>query len=289
MDSNRIELEPPSILSNEDDIVLNILNANGSREQSPVLNRVSNESGIASIPHASDNGDSLNVDDADSCLVRCEFRDSKTFDALHTVISQCIRDTLFSLKKSTSVVLNRDENVVQILEIFGESTDESMFMVDTLPTKCMKESEIPNYDTKDADILHDNNTRSENSNEISNPTEVRSTGNCWNCGGNHCLIDCKEPHRPEIISRNKQLFVQKTKTERYHLESDQRFGCFMPGTISDALRDALGLRSRELPLYIYKMRLYGYPPGWIEDAKISNSGIAVLDANVSIPHLLVFY
>lgn len=223
----------------------------------------------------------LQLEDSVNCFVRCEFKDSETFNQLHGIIGQCIRDALFSLKKSTNVVVDDTQNVLKVFEIAGDYADDSMFMVDTLPTDCMNESEIPNYDAMDSDIL-DHNVINIEPDTIQQQSENKATGNCWNCGGNHCLKDCKEPHNPVNVSRNKQLFMQKNRTERYHLESDQRFGHFEPGTISDDLRDALGLRSRELPLYIYKMRLYGYPPGWFEDAKIAQSGISLLDANADV-------
>lgn len=52
----------------------------------------------------------------------------------------------------------------------------------------------------------------------------------------------------------------------------------MPGQISDKLKDALGLRKNELPLHIYRMRLLGYPPAWLEEAKIQHSGLALYDS-----------
>lgn len=226
----------------------------------------------------------LHLEDALNCFVQCEFRDSQTFNQLHGLIGQCIRDALFSLKKSTNVVVDATKNVLKVFEIAGDYADDSMFMVDTLPTDSLNELEIPNYDAMDSNILDHKGPASNGTNEVSDTMqqEAKATGNCWNCAGNHCLKDCKEPYRPENVSRNKQLFMQKNRTERYHLESEQRFGHFEPGTISEDLRDALGLRSRELPLYIYKMRLYGYPPGWFEDAKVAQSGISLLDANIDV-------
>lgn len=286
MDPNQTVSEPLGDVLNECNIDAIVLNNNDAGVEGAVDNKVSDErEGIVIPPNVNKNHNVPHiVDDANSCLIRCEFRDHIAFDAFHNIISKCIRDTLFSLKKSTNVVVSRDEHVVQILEISGESDDDSMFMVDTLPAEGLKESEVPDYDAMDADILRDNDKRKEDddADSDSNQTDVRPTNSCWNCGGNHCLKDCKEPHRPENISRNRQLYAQKNRTERYHLESDQRFGSLIPGAISDGLREALGLRSRELPLYIYKMRLYGYPPGWFEDAKVLHSGIALLDANVRI-------
>lgn len=66
------------------------------------------------------------------------------------------------------------------------------------------------------------------------------------------------------------------------MEDDQKYGHLVPGRISASLRNALGLKRYELPLYIYKMRLLGYPPGWLEEARISHSGIRLFDASVRI-------
>jgi hypothetical protein len=46
---------------------------------------------------------------------------------------------------------------------------------------------------------------------------------------------------------------------------------FKPGQISKELRDALGVRDDELPPYIDKMWMHGYPPGY-QKLKVSSSG-----------------
>lgn len=46
---------------------------------------------------------------------------------------------------------------------------------------------------------------------------------------------------------------------------------------SDELREAMGLREDQLPSYIYQMRVHGYPPGHLFDAKIEGSGISLFD------------
>ena len=50
---------------------------------------------------------------------------------------------------------------------------------------------------------------------------------------------------------------------RYHVDDKPgKFGQFKPGVISKDLQNALGLRSSEVPMHIYQMRLLGYPPGY---------------------------
>lgn len=76
-----------------------------------------------------------------------------------------------------------------------------------------------------------------------------------------------------ILHGLKNLF-----SRRYHLEEDQKYGHLLPGKISYALRSALGLRKNELPPYIYRMRVLGYPPGWLEEAKFVYSNLDMFDA-----------
>lgn len=64
---------------------------------------------------------------------------------------------------------------------------------------------------------------------------------------------------------------------RYHLEQNQKLADFKPGVISESLRKALGLEENEVPGYIYKMRHLGYPPGWLEEAKITSSNLTLFD------------
>lgn len=265
MDSNEIR-DNPSAVSFDGPKEANVIENNG-------------------YPETSDNIEDLLTNDVDSdsnidCLVRCEFKDNETFEQLHRVVGQCIRDTLSSMEKPIKIIIERNENIIKIVHLPGEYANDSMFMVDTLPTDCLNVSEIPSYDAINSDILHESNNLANDIEANESSAEGKSSGNCFNCLGDHNLKDCKEPHRLENITRNRQQFMQRTKTERYHLDGDQRYGHLMPGTISNDLRDALGLRSRELPLYIYKMRLYGYPPGWLEESKISHSGLALLDTKV---------
>lgn len=65
-----------------------------------------------------------------------------------------------------------------------------------------------------------------------------------------------------------------TRRIRYfeHELNNQRF---QPGKLSDELRSALNLHPQELPPFIYRMRVLGYPPGWLADAEIETSGITI--------------
>ena len=57
--------------------------------------------------------------------------------------------------------------------------------------------------------------------------------------------------------------------------NDKRFSKFKPGEISDDLRQMIGLKKDQLPPWIYNMRKMGYPPGWLNEALVRESGVAV--------------
>lgn len=48
---------------------------------------------------------------------------------------------------------------------------------------------------------------------------------------------------------------------------------------SDELLTALGVDGNTLPPLIYRMRQLGYPPGWLKEAEMENSGLALYDGN----------
>lgn len=61
------------------------------------------------------------------------------------------------------------------------------------------------------------------------------------------------------------------------MEEDQKYSHLTPGKISAKLREALGLRKNQLPPFIYHMRILGYPPGWLEEAKFVHSNLTMFD------------
>lgn len=48
---------------------------------------------------------------------------------------------------------------------------------------------------------------------------------------------------------------------------------------SEDLLSALGIDSNTLPPLIYRMRQLGYPPGWLKEAEMENSGLTLYDGN----------
>ncbi|KAM3963070.1 LOW QUALITY PROTEIN: zinc finger CCHC domain-containing protein 8 homolog [Aphomia sociella] len=147
--------------------------------------------------------------------------------------------------------------------------EDSLFFIDTAPCENVS-YEIPKY--KQVSTLISNVP----DREPSPPQVVRRGPICFNCDGNHPLRDCTAPkNKARIAEKRKNMAV---RVGRYHVEDEQKYGHLMGGRISGQLRHALGLKRHELPLHIYRMRLLGYPPGWLEEARISHSGITMFDS-----------
>lgn len=233
-----------------------------------------NVSEMDGISNEKNTDDSAADVEENKSLFRLEFENEEVFDELATVISSRIREAFVSLNKTVTVSVDKQNNRVS----FSKADDADIFMIDTLPTDKVHKSEVPSYKSVTEALKKMQAKKKDSANDASDKPKG---GGCWNCGGDHNMRDCKEPVNRENIARGKQQF-QRTRTERYHLDAEQKFAHFQPGTTSDNLREALGLRKRELPLYIYKMRLYGYPPGWLEEAKVTRSGLTLFNAEVSM-------
>ncbi|XP_063359231.1 zinc finger CCHC domain-containing protein 8 homolog [Cydia amplana] len=154
-----------------------------------------------------------------------------------------------------------------------EETEEqdNFFFVDTDPST-QEPGQIPRY--KQADTVMCNVPAK----EPTPPPVLRRGPTCFNCDGAHPLRDCTVPRDNARIAEKRKNMV---KVGRYHVEDEQKYGHLIPGRISGNLRHALGLKRSEIPLYIYRMRLLGYPPGWLEEARISHSGITMFDSTGS--------
>ncbi|XP_047527514.1 zinc finger CCHC domain-containing protein 8 isoform X2 [Vanessa atalanta] len=212
-------------------------------------------------------------------LISVRFKDKK----LAHVYKKKVKGFLINLLKSRS-----DEKINDIhesdneLDIWPEDLvdedcnkeeipnpiDDGLFFVDTEPCDD-KHIEIPKYSQNSAVI-------SNKVEEESPPVSLRRRQICFNCDGEHQLRECPLPRDNQRIAENRKAFP--AKVGRYHVEDDQKYGHLVPGRISSTLRNALGLKRYELPLHIYRMRLLGYPPGWLEEARISHSGITMFDS-----------
>jgi len=155
------------------------------------------------------------------------------------------------------------------------AVDNGLFCLDTTPRKDSKEKPLgPRY-RREYD-----HTEALMAEAVEEPKTESKGGSCWNCLGDHTVANCPKPRNPQEIAKNRKAFQNmqaRMNHSRYHVEQTEKYSHLKPGVISDELRDALGLRSRDVPDFIYQMRIYGYPPGWIEEMKEENDGINIID------------
>uniref|UniRef100_A0A673GHN6 Zinc finger CCHC domain-containing protein 8-like n=1 Tax=Sinocyclocheilus rhinocerous TaxID=307959 RepID=A0A673GHN6_9TELE len=106
---------------------------------------------------------------------------------------------------------------------------------------------------------------------------------CFNCcSEDHQLRDCPEPKDMARINEKRKEFSQNNNqsNQRYHAEEvEERFAKYKPGNLSQELLDALGMNTKTLPPFIYRMRELGYPPGWLKEAEMENSGLMLYDGS----------
>lgn len=129
-----------------------------------------------------------------------------------------------------------------------------------------------------------------------------SIASCWNCGSpDHGLDRCPWPRNEGTISANRMNWMEAKAElgissnnpkdeQRYFLEpgavvaysyaDDERFA---PGKVSDALAAAVGFDPKtQLPPWILRMRLAGFPPGYVRtDHLIRPSSSVVEEGEVS--------
>ncbi|KAI1901174.1 hypothetical protein AGOR_G00057470 [Albula goreensis] len=121
--------------------------------------------------------------------------------------------------------------------------------------------------------------------EVLQVKEKRPKPCCFNCGSeDHQLRDCPKPKDMARINEKRKEFTggSNQSNQRYHEEEvEERFGKYKPGIVSEELLEALGVAENALPPFIYRMRQLGYPPGWLKEAELENSGLMLYDGRVS--------
>uniref|UniRef100_UPI0037E72F24 zinc finger CCHC domain-containing protein 8 isoform X2 n=1 Tax=Semicossyphus pulcher TaxID=241346 RepID=UPI0037E72F24 len=118
--------------------------------------------------------------------------------------------------------------------------------------------------------------------------DKRPKSMCFNCGlSSHQMRDCPKPKDMAAINERRKEFNQNNNqamqsNQRYHAdEVEERFAKYKAGVMSEELLTALGLDGNSLSPLIYRMRQMGYPPGWLKEAEMENSGLALYDGNAS--------
>lgn len=111
---------------------------------------------------------------------------------------------------------------------------------------------------------------------------------CFNCLAlSHRVTDCPIKIDDERIRLHRSLFTAQSQqaldqahlfSTRYTADQDEHGnGKFKPGKISDELKSALGIRHHQLPPFVYRMREVGYPVGWLIEAQVNKSKLAMHD------------
>ncbi|XP_059613632.1 zinc finger CCHC domain-containing protein 8 homolog [Phlebotomus argentipes] len=197
------------------------------------------------------------------------FQDEEACKSLLSKIRRCVESFLKAQNKHGSVVTSESGKTV---DIFAEeaSESESIFTEDKKPSIRLKINEVPAYLPSEVSTLH-------NGELPETPQRLKKSSSCFNCGDSHTLSDCPLPRNQERI-RKARMQNASSKTERYHTDIEQRFAHIKAGCVSGSLKKALGVPSNCLPAFIYRMRRLGYPPGWLEEAKISHSGLSLFDS-----------
>lgn len=198
-------------------------------------------------------------------LFTVNFNCKEHFEKIKDTFGQTLKEYLRGHEyNSVNVYTNDQEKTITVT--YTESLEEDeVFQIDSTP--CPVPIAYVRYET--TKVMSAPATPL---NDAAPPPQARNS--CFNCGNEgHALKDCTQPRDGKRISKARQSLSKKA--ERYHLNADQKYDAYKPGVISDELRAALGIRSRELPIHIYKMRQYGYPPGWLEEAKVTESGLSM--------------
>ncbi|KAK5613813.1 hypothetical protein CRENBAI_015996 [Crenichthys baileyi] len=176
----------------------------------------------------------------------------------------------------------------EAFKVVGSVLYFSSFSVDKLGQPLVNENpqltdgwDVPTYQQVFTQVIGTDGLEMETKNK-------RLKSMCFNCGSStHQLRDCPQPKDMAAINERRKEFNQNSSqitqsNQRYHAdEVEERFANFKPGVLSEELLAALGVDGNTLPPLIYRMRQLGYPPGWLKEAEMENSGLSLYDGNVS--------
>lgn len=158
---------------------------------------------------------------------------------------------------------------IRVSEKLVKKSDD--YKIDNTPNKAAGEESTPTYRKSFGATVLCNDKESE---VMPRSSQSNSRNVCFNCEkNNHSLRDCPEPRNMKKVNKARNEFNKREL--RYHDDAENDSSLNQPGKLSDDLRNALGLGDNQLPMHVYRMRLFGYPPAWIEEAKIHNSGLSL--------------
>ncbi|XP_076007180.1 zinc finger CCHC domain-containing protein 8 isoform X2 [Genypterus blacodes] len=191
----------------------------------------------------------------------------------------------FSLEEDDDTVSSAVRTSTEAYKVVGSVSYFSDFCVDQLGQPLVNENpqmtegwEIPFYQRLFNHLV------GTDAQEIE-MKDSRPKSLCFNCGSSsHQLRDCPKPKDMAAINERRKEFSQNSNlsNQRYHAdEVEERFSKYKPGVMSEELLAALGVEGNRLPPLIYRMRQLGYPPGWLKETEMENSGLTLYDGNGS--------
>lgn len=199
-------------------------------------------------------------------MIDIKFANRKTYFAFQEELIALVKNYYKSKLDDMNILDDMLNQRIQVSEKVVKEKDS--FLVDKTPNLKTTES-TPQYRKSFGKSILTDEKIVDSKNGSS-----QSRGSCFNCDKtNHSLRDCPEPRNMKKINKARNEFG-KNSNVRYHEDADND-RAVVPGKISDDLRAALGIHSNQIPVHVYKMRQFGYPPGWFEEAKVHNSGLSL--------------
>nr|XP_019956664.1 PREDICTED: zinc finger CCHC domain-containing protein 8 [Paralichthys olivaceus] len=200
----------------------------------------------------------------------------------------CVKpqSSAFAMDEDPPSSSSYSEKATQAFKVVGSVSYFTSFCIDKLGQPLVNENpqmtdgwDIPIYSQVFNQVLGTNGQEIE-------MKDKRPKSMCFNCGcGGHQLRDCPKPKDMAAINERRKEFNQNNNqtmqsNQRYHAdEVEERFAKYKPGVMSEELLAALGIDGNTLPPLIYRMRQLGYPPGWLKEAEMENSGLTLYDGN----------
>lgn len=209
-------------------------------------------------------------------MFEVRFQNVENYDKLQERLLQALEST-FAKEKFVYKTTEHKINVHARSE--SPALDTDLFMIDTSPTSKLNAAQVPSYKRCSAEVLDEETSarKKQKLDAVNKCFRPKSQSACFNCGDtDHSLRECTRPRNQARIQR-----ARKKKVERYHVDTEQRFAHIRPGRISSKTRHAMGFGRGELPFMFYRMRVLGYPPAWLEEAKVQSSGITLFNSDVS--------
>lgn len=204
-------------------------------------------------------------------LIDIKFANKKTYLAFQEEFVSLVKNYYKAKLDDLSIFDDVANNRIRVSEKLVKKSVE--FLVDKTPNskdlKASDDESAPTYRKSFGKILLSDEKVVE---EATKRSHGSSRNVCFNCDGTHSLRDCPEPRNMKKINKARNDYNKKD--QRYHEDSENKEG-MVPGRISDDLRTALGIAPTQIPMHVYRMRVLGYPPAWIEEAKIHNSGLSL--------------